>query len=238
MLTYVRKSLAKRLGMRPINIDPITRSFSIRRSKKTLSTKQCVAVDLGSGFNPWILSAADKCSKIFLVDMWRKPKNTLPSNVTLLRENLESKMSIEDNSVDLVICLSVIEHLTTDGKLNCMHEIGRILKPGGHAMLSIAVFFPSHKKIFKSMQESDYLNKRNCSVYSPANIKKLVEASGLDIIKGGEDTSMFTGYTGFDASVYEDSDIMRQHLTMLPSGLGKVYFTEVCMDLVKNVRET
>jgi len=48
-----------------------------------------------------------------------------------------TKMNFPDSFYDLVYCISTIEHIDYEGDIMAMEEIGRVLKPGGKAIISV-----------------------------------------------------------------------------------------------------
>jgi SAM-dependent methyltransferase len=57
------------------------------------------------------------------------------SEFILQRDFLES--GIPDNSVDVIICLDVIEHLIFSNQARALAEFARMLKPGGRALITV-----------------------------------------------------------------------------------------------------
>lgn len=53
------------------------------------------------------------------------------------------ELPFEDSSFSVVLCLSVLEHLTEPAK--GIQEIRRVLKPGGQAVISVPFIFPIHE---------------------------------------------------------------------------------------------
>ncbi len=59
------------------------------------------------------------------------------------------KLSYADNSFDKVFSVSVMEHIPDNGDAECAREIGRVLAPGGRAMITVP-FAPVARDIYKS----------------------------------------------------------------------------------------
>lgn len=102
-------------------------------------------VDLGSGAGIDVFLAANKVGKtgraigIDMTDeMLEKARKNAKehgySNVEFRKGDIEKRMPIDDNSVDLVISNCVI-NLTTD-KVEAFKEVRRILRPGGRMVIS------------------------------------------------------------------------------------------------------
>jgi len=102
----------------------------------------------------------------------------------------------EDESFDTVLCCELIEHLFTD-PMHMMSEINRILKPGGHLVLTTpnigslrAVsaillgyhpsFFPAYIRPRKADEEAEARHNRE---YVPMEIQHLLEDSGFELVR-------------------------------------------------------
>jgi SAM-dependent methyltransferase len=86
-----------------------------------------------------------------IFDMWDTYYQDLtrgrPDGVrTRLRSELQDArtLSYADDSFDLVYSLSVVEHIPGDGDSVAMNEIGRVLRPGGRAIIEVPFAFQEH----------------------------------------------------------------------------------------------
>ncbi|MGB3081359.1 MAG: methyltransferase domain-containing protein [Candidatus Omnitrophota bacterium] len=77
--------------------------------------------------------------------------------------------TMEDNSVDTIICLSVLEHL--ERPLEAVSEMRRVLKSGGYAILTSPFFWHLHEE------------PRDFYRYTKYGIKYLLEENGFQIIE-------------------------------------------------------
>jgi glycosyltransferase involved in cell wall biosynthesis/SAM-dependent methyltransferase len=101
-----------------------------------------------------------------------------------------------DASFDTVLCCELIEHLFTD-PMHMMSEINRILKPGGHLVLttpnigslrSVSAillgyhpsFFPAYIRPRKDDEETEARHNRE---YVPMEIQHLLTDSGFDMVR-------------------------------------------------------
>lgn len=97
----------------------------------------------------WAFSPIEVPSKIMVnIGAGTKPINSELINVDVFQyDNTHivaegSKLPFKDESIDLVICESVIEHVTEPEKV--FQEIKRVLAPGGYAYISIPFMYPFH----------------------------------------------------------------------------------------------
>ena len=74
-----------------------------------------------------------------VADIVRKPIATLVCDATL--------MPIADESVDLAIAWHILEHIRDDRGV--MHELRRVLKPGGRVLMSVPIFPPGRLMTFE-----------------------------------------------------------------------------------------
>lgn len=102
------------------------------------------------------------------------------------------KLTFPDNRFDKVYSISVIEHIPHDGDTDCIREIGRVLRPGGRAILTVP-FWPEARDEFIEPSKI-YWSKSSASAggdkvffqrrYSEATLhSRLVVPSGLTLKK-------------------------------------------------------
>jgi len=100
---------------------------------------------------------------------------------------------MEDNSIDVIFCNHVLEHVDDDFK--ALSEMKRVLKPGGWAILQIPFFYPLKEKTYEDR-----------SITDP---KELEKAFGQDdhVRMYGKDYGERLGSVGFD--VFEEDFIQQ-----------------------------
>ncbi len=84
-----------------------------------------------------------------------------------------AKLPFHDGAFELVTALDVIEHLDDDGA--ALREIGRVLRPGGHVMVTV----PAHRFMWGDQDEVNMHKRR----YVAAEIRDLLAATGFDVLR-------------------------------------------------------
>lgn len=96
-----------------------------------------------------------------------------------------------DASFDAILCCEMLEHLHTD-PMGLIAEINRILKPGGHLLLTTPNAACAHAIEFAMKGESPYVygkferggapTDRHNREYTSGEVRRLVEAGGFSIV--------------------------------------------------------
>jgi 2-polyprenyl-3-methyl-5-hydroxy-6-metoxy-1,4-benzoquinol methylase len=106
---------------------------------------------------------------------------------------LAPPLAYKDAEFDLVYALSVFTHLTEDLQVLWMNELSRVLKPGGHLLLSTHGESYSHRLNDQERRQfaGGHLVVKNnvkapgsntCAAYHPAAYVRKVLAQGLDLV--------------------------------------------------------
>jgi SAM-dependent methyltransferase len=114
-----------------------------------------------------------------LSQVFGAPVNLLP--LTLTEANLA------DASVDVVLCVSVLEHLPPDELQRTAQVVKRILRPTGHVILTVDLFLDLNP--FTHQIEGRW--GRNIDV------RQWLEAAGLELVSGHRKETY--GFPEFDA---------------------------------------
>jgi glycosyltransferase involved in cell wall biosynthesis/SAM-dependent methyltransferase len=97
-----------------------------------------------------------------------------------------------DGSFSTVLCCELLEHLTID-PLHMMAEISRILKPGGHLVLTTpnlaslrslaGILQGFHPQLFSAYirPRNGVVDARHAREYTPVELRKLLEDSGFEV---------------------------------------------------------
>lgn len=96
-------------------------------------------LDLGSGIGGYSLEFARAGAAVTSVDLMQ-PKRPEAANLNVRQVRSDAlRVPLRSNSVDLVFCASLIEHVRRPEDL--LAEIRRVLRPGGHAYVSFPPYY-------------------------------------------------------------------------------------------------
>jgi SAM-dependent methyltransferase len=134
-----------------------------------------------------------------------------PERLTLAVEDGRA-LTYADASFDRVFSISVVEHIPDDGDSACLREIGRVLRPGGRAVLTVP-FHPESRVDYKSA-DGVYWSEHSTTAadgrvfyqrrYGPADLEtRLIRPSGLQLV-----TTQFVGDTVLTSSSRELYDYL------------------------------
>ncbi len=119
-------------------VDRLGTWMSRRRIRGTVGSFQGLRVgDLGAGFDAlFVRSILDDVESALVVDVSLSPDLHAHSKVTAMEGGLPGILGgVPSESLDLVVCTSVIEHLWDP--LDTLRAIRRLLAPGGMSVLSV-----------------------------------------------------------------------------------------------------
>jgi len=92
-------------------------------------------LDLGCGNQPYLPWYEPLVKEVVAVDA-----APLPGVVV---NDLTGPLPFEDDSFDTILCTQVLEHVP-DAEF-AMAEIARVLRPGGHALITVPFLYPAHE---------------------------------------------------------------------------------------------
>ncbi len=111
--------------------------------------------------------------------------NTTEGNITLLHQNVGSKLPFEDASFDKIFLLAVYEHIPLDSTIPLLLDFKRILKPGGKLIMTIPTpkgkpvleFMAFKLKVISAVQIEDHVK-----YYAKEDIEHDAKIAGLDLV--------------------------------------------------------
>ena len=124
--------------------------------------------------------------------LFRKFKNI--KNITYLSTDFENEfradysfditnIALESNSVDLIICYHILEHIENDKK--AMQELYRILKNGGKALIQTPFktgeIYEDHSIITPQDRKQHFGQEDHVRFYSVAGLKNRLENEGFQV---------------------------------------------------------
>lgn len=77
------------------------------------------------------------------------------------------QLPFKDNSINLIHCVHVLEHVTRDKNILMLDEMARVLKPGGEAWVEVPDFTRTIEKLHTAMQNNNlhYIHIWTTSIY-------------------------------------------------------------------------
>lgn len=120
-------------------------------------------LDCGSGRSPYRALLARQAATVTSVDIEDR------SGAVDLLADIQAMPEIDDRSFDTVLCTQVLEHVPRPWQ--AMAELGRVLRPGGHLILSVPHLSAVHEP------PNDFYR------YTRFGLESLCESAGLEIVR-------------------------------------------------------
>lgn len=131
-------------------------------------TPNTVVLDVGCGNGKNMNYFKDKCAMVG-IDKSENLTSICQSRGLNVACADVSNIPYEDNSFDYIICIAVIHHLDSEEKrIEAVNEMLRVLKPGGHALITVWAYESdkySKKKKFVLGDNIVSFGKENASRY-------------------------------------------------------------------------
>jgi ubiquinone/menaquinone biosynthesis C-methylase UbiE len=172
-------------------------SFSIERydhASAFLKQDYSVVVDVGcnTGIGAPVLRAASRAAQLVGIEVVPERAEQARAHFDLVYESLATNLPFDDRSVDAVVCLEVIEHLTEEDGEKFIQEVRRVLKPSGRFILTTPN--SQYIKLF-IFRKSVLDDPSDLSQYSPGQLSKILEKHGFSIQRL-ESTGRVSRYLG------------------------------------------
>jgi SAM-dependent methyltransferase len=159
--------------------------------KDKYSIKKCVLLEVGCGLGH-NLELFRNDNTVFGIDgLDSAVAEARGRGLAVSRGDLESRLDIDDQSVDWILCLDVLEHLARP--LNLMREMRRVLADSGRAILNVPNHFDLSGRLkllwghgldvhgfFPANNDWDNPHLR---FFTHRGIRQLVEISGFDVLE-------------------------------------------------------
>ena len=108
-----------------------------------------------------------------------------------------TKLDLEDNTIDLVICYHVLEHIPDDAK--AMAELYRVLKPGGKAIIQTPFkegdIYEDFSITSPQEREIHFGQDDHVRFYSVSGLKQRLENTGFNVTVSLHNADDFHGLT-------------------------------------------
>jgi SAM-dependent methyltransferase len=145
---------------RKIMIKSAFKEYTSKKSKKDLAL-----VDIGSGISP----VTPYPNKTLFLELERKAVDFMLSKKLNARKGDITKLPLKNNSVDVIFCSEVLEHVPN--YLKGLKECSRVLKQGGALILTV----PTHMHYWKD--DDDYVG--HIRRFNPDTLKNDIKKSGF-----------------------------------------------------------
>ena len=152
--------------------------------------KKTVVLDLGCGYGRFIEFYAPLASFVYGIDITDyiidicKTKYAGIENVEFIKNNGYSLKMIDDNSIDLVSCYTVFQHIPKKATQSYLKEFSRILKSDGKIIIQFQGVKSNNDKAYKDVG----LDKKDYKIqYTKDDIQILATRSKLEIKKIDDD---------------------------------------------------
>jgi SAM-dependent methyltransferase len=211
VLSYSNVNDCLRWGLKPPNHSPWNwaSNWVLHMARPTAGDR---LLDLGCIDNPYVLEHCEKENiDATFVDI--DPKGfsvNLPKNITFIQSDLTCALPFEDESFDVILSESSLEHLPFNGRLYAFQEAIRCLRPGGRMALSIGLplGFGNDPETISAFETEEFFSQRHCCVYFPIDIRKIIDQYIKSYTTG---TLLYpynhSAFPGFDG--YNEEQILR-----------------------------
>jgi SAM-dependent methyltransferase len=98
------------------------------------SGSEWIVLDVGGKKTPYKRHFEGRFAEYYAIDL------SLEKGVSLISDG--HNLAIRDLSADIVVCTQVLEHVKDP--FGFVHEIWRVLRPGGRLYLTVPAFYPIH----------------------------------------------------------------------------------------------
>jgi SAM-dependent methyltransferase len=132
-----------------------------------------------------LVNPSETVDWVFSADDFERLNRAFGARVRFVQDYLE-RAALDRDSYDRVFSISAFEHIPAEAARSLMHEVRRVLRPGGSFVATIDLFLDCQP--FSSASRNKY--------GSNISVRNLVEDSGL-VLKIGT-TSELHGYSEFD----------------------------------------
>lgn len=119
--------------------------------------------------------------------------NELFGTAVELRRCTLAEAGLPAGSVDVVYCISTIEHLSAAARTSTVGEIGRVLRPGGRTVLTVDLF----------LDLQPFTTRTDNRWGTNIDVHALVAESGLGLVEGTP--AELLGYPEFDADTVQSN---------------------------------
>ena len=143
---------------------------------KLLENRSGNLLDVGFGKGVMEKKLSSKNFKLFGIDISKKSVDELSRSVKgIFKKGDILKIPFRSNYFDCVLCLDVLEHISTYNTFKALKEINRVLKHDSYLIISIPL-----NEGLEEMVEKNINPNAHVRVYTPDILKMELKISGFD----------------------------------------------------------
>ena len=175
-----------------------TRKAWINAAIEKYSTSTGTALEIGPGSGIYLPTLAKHAAQVIATDIetaYLEQAKLACASLDKIGFRLDdiTHSSLADNHFDLILCTEVIEHI--DDSAAALREIGRILKPGGIAIISTPqkyspleltakiAFMPGIISIVRLIYNEPVLETGHINLLTETSAREQIAAAQLEIIR-------------------------------------------------------
>ncbi|WP_290885175.1 class I SAM-dependent methyltransferase [Arenimonas sp.] len=156
------RSLARHVARTPLHPQWL---LGRRRAPEGLKGIAGKVLDIGAG-DRWIEAELPAGARYVSLDYPSTGRDLYGARPEVFAD--AAALPFPDGTFDAVVCLEVLEHVPDPARV--LHEVGRVLKPGARAWLSMPFLYPLHDAPFDFQR------------YTEHGIRRDARAAGLEVV--------------------------------------------------------
>lgn len=168
-------------------------------------------LDIACGLGPALDLVTARCERVIAVDVAKAALDALPERPNLLAQREDAtRLSLEDDSVDVAVAFQLIEHVDTEAAKQIVREMRRVLAPGRRGFLTT----PNAR--WRLLPGQEPWNRHHVREYDPDEMRDFCAELGI------EESDIY-GVIGVDgAQEIEKARVKPSHLAIWGGKPGRL----------------